>query len=286
MTRLKVWTVIPAVAVALVAGGCVESTTASGPGANGVQLVQSGKLLTCAHLPYVPFQYKDGDQVVGFDVDVVDFAAKKLGVSQQIVDTPFEGITSGADLNSNQCDVVAGAITINDTRAKNFDFTVPYFQATQALLTKTGNDYKSLEDLAGKKVGVQSGTTGESYIKGWNAKHSGNITAVAFEDSALLEAAVKTGQVDASVNDNGILYDYAKKNPDTQVSAEFNTNEQYGFGVRKGNSALLKALNDAITASAGDGSYASAYQKWFGKRPAWKPGDATTSSAPTTTSKG
>ena len=285
MTRLKVWTVIPAVAVALVAGGCVESTTSSAPGADGVQLVQSGKLLTCAHLPYVPFQYKDGDQVVGFDVDVVDFAAKKLNVPQQIIDTPFDGIQSGADLNSSQCDVVAGAITINDTRAKNFDFTVPYFQATQALLTKTGNDYKTLEDLSGKKVGVQSGTTGESYIKGWNAKHGGTITAVAFEDSALLEAAVLTGQVDASINDNGILYDYAKKNPGTQVSAEFNTNEQYGFGVKKGNSALLKVLNDAIKASATDGTYAASYQKWFGKRPTWQPGDAA-SATPTTTTTG
>jgi polar amino acid transport system substrate-binding protein len=137
--------------------------------------------------------------------------------------------------------------------------------------------------LAGKKVGVQTGTTGESYIKGWNAKHGGNITAVAFEDSALLETAVTTGQVDASINDNGILYDYAKKNPGTQVSAEFNTNEQYGFGVRKGNSALLKVLNDAIKASAADGTYAAAYEKWFGKKPAWQPGDAAPA---TTTSKG
>ncbi|MFC0436266.1 ABC transporter substrate-binding protein [Kutzneria buriramensis] len=285
MTRLKVWTVIPAVAVAMVAGGCVESTSTSGPGTDGVQLVQSGKLLTCAHLPYVPFQYKDGDKVVGFDVDVVDFAAKKLNVPQQVIDTPFDGIKSGADLNSSQCDVVAGAITINATRAQNFDFTIPYFEATQALLTKTGNDYKSLDALAGKKVGVQSDTTGEDYIKGWNAKHGGNITAVAFEDSALLEAAVKTGQVDASINDNGILYDYAKKNPDTQVSAEFNTNEQYGFGVKKGNAALLKVLNDAIKASAGDGTYAAAYEKWFGRKPSWQPGDQQPAS-PTTTSKG
>ncbi|HTI22081.1 MAG TPA: transporter substrate-binding domain-containing protein, partial [Kutzneria sp.] len=87
------------------------------------------------------------------------------------------------------------------------------------------------------------------------------------------------------INDNGILYDYAKKNPDTQVSAEFNTNEQYGFGVKKGNAALLKVLNDAIKASTTDGSYAKAYQKWFGKRPSWQPGDAT-SATPTTTSKG
>ena len=104
-------------------------------------------------------------------------------------------------------------MTITEDRQKVLDFSEPYFDATQALLVKKGSPIKGLEDLDGKSVGVQLGTTGADYVRA-NAPKGAKIKE--FEDLALLTTAVKTGQTDAGVNDNGVLFDYVKTNPDTR----------------------------------------------------------------------
>jgi polar amino acid transport system substrate-binding protein len=256
---------LPFVLASGLVAGCT-STKSSGAGAGGskVQLVAQGKLTVCTHLPYAPFQFKKSGKIVGFDVDMMDLVAEKLKVDQKIVDTPWEGIQSGEDLNANKCDAAAAGMTINDVRKKNLDFSAPYFDATQALIAKKGAKYSSLKDLKGKKLGVQASTTGEEYAKKQAPK---DVELVQFEDVALLLTAVKSGQVAAGINDNGVLYDYVKKNPDTDVTAEFDTGEQYGFGVRKGNSALRKEINEALKKAKSDGTYNKIYKKWFGTAP-------------------
>ena len=96
---------------------------------------------------------------------MVDLVAKKLGVEQEIVDTPFEGIQSGEDLNARKCDIAAAAMTITPEREEKIAFSAPYFDADQALLVKKDSGIKSLEDLQGKTLGVQSGTTGKMYAE-------------------------------------------------------------------------------------------------------------------------
>jgi polar amino acid transport system substrate-binding protein len=156
-------------------------------------------------------------------------------------------------------------MTITKDRAKVLDFSDPYFDATQALLVKKGSPIKGLEDLDGKTVGVQLGTTGADYVR---AKAPKGAKIKEFEDLALLTTAVKTGQTDAGVNDNGVLFDYAKTNPDTTVAKEFDTGEHYGFAVAKGqNDKLLKAVNDAIAKAKSDGTYDKLYKKYFGETP-------------------
>ncbi|MED7828426.1 ABC transporter substrate-binding protein [Streptomyces chiangmaiensis] len=251
-----------AAAAILTVAGCT-STKPTAAGGSEIELAKAGKLTTCTHLPYPPFQVKKEGKVVGFDVDLVDLVAKELDVEQEIVDTPFEGIQSGEDLNAGKCDVAAAGMTITDVRKQNLDFGAPYFDATQALITKKGAPYKTLADLKGKTLGVQASTTGEEYAK----KQANGVELRQFEDLALLLTAVKTGQVDAGINDNGVLYDYVKQNPDTEVTAEFNTGEQYGFGVRKGNEALRKKIDEVLEKAKSDGSYDKIYEKWFGTTP-------------------
>lgn len=242
--------------------GCT-STESTGTDGSKVELVNSGKLTTCTHLPYEPFQSRDGDKIVGFDVDLVDLVAKELKVTQEIVDTPFEGIQTGEDLNARKCDVAAAGMTITPVREKNLDFSAPYFDATQALITKKGSDFDSLASLKGKKLGVQQATTGEMYAK----KNGPGVEIVQFEDVALLLTAVKTGQVDAGIQDNGVLFEYARNNPDTEVTAEFDTGEQYGVGIRTGNDALRKEVDKVIKAAQSDGRYDAIYKKWFPAAP-------------------
>lgn len=272
---LSLVALVATVPLALTAcGGSDSGGSGSGGGATaagGVQLVQPGKLLVCTHLSYKPFQFNQDGKTVGFDVDIVDLAAKKLGVTQQIVDIPFEQITSGAVFKAKKCDIAAAGITITDARKQAVAFSAPYFDANQSLLVKKGSGLNSLAALKGKKVGVQTDTTGQDYVKK-NAEANG-YTVVVFDDLPTEVNAVKAGRVDAAVNDNGVLLDFAKDNPDTEVTAEFQTGEHYGIEAPLNDpngTKLLEAINSAVDASRKDGSYDEIYKKWFGTTPGVK----------------
>lgn len=253
--------------VTLLLAGCggSDEEQAGGTGPQ-VDLINAGKLTTCTHLPYQPFQFEQEGKIVGFDVDMVDLVAKELGVEQDIVDTPFEGIQSGEDLNARKCDIAAAAMTITDERKQKIDFSAPYFDANQALLVKKGSGIASLDDLKGKTLGVQSGTTGKMYAEE-NAEPAG-AELKDYEDLALLLSAVKSGQIPAAINDIPVLLDYAKNNPDTEVTAQFETGEQYGFGMKKETSRKLQeVVNRVIERAKSDGTYDRIYEKWFGQKP-------------------
>lgn len=119
--------------------------------AGDVKLVKDGLLTVCTSLPFPPFQdrKKGEDEVKGFDVDIMDIVAKKLGVKQEILDIKFELYEGGAALNTNKCDVAAAGMTITEERKKNIGFSNPYFDETIAFVTKKGAGVK-LDDLAGE----------------------------------------------------------------------------------------------------------------------------------------
>lgn len=246
--------------LAATAAGCAKedsSTTES-----GIVLVEEGTLTICTHLPYEPFEFTKGGEVVGFDPAVLKIAAEAEGLDTKVLDIGWETIVSGEALNTDQCDVGAGAMTINPEREAVMDFTDPYFEATQALMTKTGSGITDLEQLAGKSVAVQDGTTGADYVRE-NAPEGTKI--ISFEDSSLMQQAVRTGKVDAGVNDNGLLNYFVSQNPDVEVITEFKTGESYGFSVKKdGNDELLAAINDGIASD----EYDEVYATWFGDAPA------------------
>lgn len=228
---------------------------------SGVEVVEAGKLTVCTHLPYEPFQYNESGEVVGFDVDLMDLVAEDLDLEQEIVNTPFETIETGQAMATGKCDIAAAGMTITDERDRVIDFSDPYFEATQALLVKKGAGYDSLEALDGKTLGVQVGTTGEQYA---NDNIPEGVEIKVFEDLALLLEAVKSGSIDAAINDNTVLQDYAAKYPETEMTAEFETGEQYGFGVAEGeNAELLDAVNEAFAKAHEDGTYDKLFQQYF-----------------------
>ncbi|GGM95740.1 basic amino acid ABC transporter substrate-binding protein [Thermopolyspora flexuosa] len=232
----------------------------------GVTLVNPGKLTTCTNVPYEPFQFNQDGKVVGFDVDIVDLVAKKLGVTQEILDIDFAAIKSGAALNAGRCDVAAAGMTITEERKQNIDFSVPYFDATQALLAKKGSGITSLEDVKAKglKLGAQASTTGLDYVK------SKGFDPVEYPDSPKELFALQAGQVDVIVQDLPVVLTWLKK-PDVaekfELAASLDTGEQYGIGLKKGNTALLQVVNETIEAAKQDGTYNEIYKKWFGTEP-------------------
>ncbi|MEV4180322.1 ABC transporter substrate-binding protein [Streptosporangium canum] len=254
-------------------GGTTGASTGDGASSNapaaasGPKLVSPGKLTTCTNLPYEPFQFKEGDKVVGFDVDIVDLAAKKLGLKQEIVDIDFAVIKSGAAMAAGKCDVAAAGMTITPERQANIDFSVPYFDATQALLAKKGLGVKTLEEIKAKnlKLGAQASTTGLEYVKkqGLNPKE--------FADSPKELLGLQSGQADVIVQDLPVVLTWLKK-PEIadkfELVGSLDTGEQYGIGLKKGaDPILLKTINDTITTAKSDGTYEQIFVKWFGKKP-------------------
>jgi len=245
-------------ALALTLSACAKDseTTAT---ESGVKVIDEGVLTICTHLPYEPFEFTEGGEVVGFDIDLLKLVAEAEGLTTKVVDTPWETIVSGNALDGGDCDVATGAMTITPEREAVMDFSDPYFEATQALLTKAGSGYASLDDLAGKRIAVQEGTTGETYVK---ENLPEGAKSVSYEDSVLMMEAVNNGQADAGVNDNGLVNYYVAQNPAVEVTTEFTTGEEYGFSVKKdGNPELLEAINEAI---ADRDAYDEVYAKWFG----------------------
>ncbi|GGS53299.1 basic amino acid ABC transporter substrate-binding protein [Planobispora rosea] len=243
------------------------ATTGAPAAAGGAPtLVNPGKLTTCTSLPYPPFQYKEGDKVVGFDVEIVDLAAKKLGVTQEIVDIKFDSIKSGAALNAGKCDVAAAGMTITEERKANLDFSDPYFDEVIAFLSPKGKKVNSIEEVkAGNlRFGVQAATTSLDYAKekGFDPKQ--------FDDAGKQIAALQAGQVDVILQDLPVINDWLKK-PEIAEKFELGgvveTGAQYGIAAKKGSADLVKALNEAIAQAKSDGTYDTIYEKWFGKKP-------------------
>jgi len=264
-----------ALTAALALAACGSDTTGSGgtasasaSAAGGAQLVKPGKLTVCTNIPYEPFQFKDDSgEIVGFDVDIVDLAAKKLGVEQEIVDIDFAVIKSGAAMAAKKCDVAAAGMTITPERQANIDFSEPYFDATQALLAKKGTGATSLEDVKAKglKLGAQASTTGLDYVK------KQGFDPTEYADSAKELLALQAGQADVVVQDLPVVLTWLKK-PDIaekfELIGSLDTGEQYGIGLKKNSDpVLLKTINDEIAKAKSDGTYEKIFVKWFGKKP-------------------
>lgn len=257
-------------ALTLAATGCSKG----GGTASGVKLVKAGQITTCTNLPYPPFQFKKNGKVVGFDIDLVDLAAKKLGVKQEILQIDFDQIKSGAALNAGKCDVAAAGMTILPDRAKHLDFSQPYFDETLALVVKKGSPVKSLDDVKSKniKLGVQADTTSLDM-----AKKKG-LDPLQFKDSGKQLLALQSGRVDAVLQDLPVatgVGGWSDKKSFTSkftVAAKITTGEKYGYAVRKGgNPKLLKTINDELSKAIKDSTWKKTYKKWMRTEPKTTP---------------
>ena len=137
-----------------------------------------------------------------------------------------------------------------------------YSQPATTATTPAASTIKGLADLKGKVLAVQTDTTGQKYAEDHKAEFGYEVKV--FDDLPGTANAVLAGTADAAINDNGVLYDFAKQNPTTKVVAEFDTGEQYGFNASKSNQGVINAVNEALAAAKKDGTYNTIYKKWFG----------------------
>jgi polar amino acid transport system substrate-binding protein len=246
-----------AAAALIMLSACGSSSTTEGPG--GVPLVNAGQLTVCSDLPYPPFDIQKGSDYTGFDLDLMGEIAKGMGVKMKVQDTGFDALQSGLTLNAGQCDIAASAMTITADREKNLDFSKPYYDSQQSLLVPTGSDVKSIDDLSGKKVGVQQGTTGKTYTE-QNAPQDAQI--VSFPSDGEMYQAIKAGQVDALLQDLPVNLVHQQAGG-FQIVQTFSTGEQYGFAVKQGNTELLNAVNQQLSKLRSNGTYDKLYDRYF-----------------------
>lgn len=250
---------------ALVLAGCssdADTPSATGTQATsgaGVELVRDGVLTVCTNPPFAPFEFLEGDETVGLDMDITAEIAKDLGVTQNVITVGFDAMESGAALNTGQCDVVATGLSITDERKQNIDFSEPYFNADLGLLVKAGSDITSVDDLEGKKISVQKATVGDDWVT------AEGLTGVQFDDLGLQVQAVKTGQVDATVNDFAVLGTYVGDG--LELVATIPTEDTYGLAVKKGNSELLAKVNATLERIKTDGTWVKIHTDRIGVAP-------------------
>lgn len=244
-----------------------NSTSSAG---EGIELVNPGTLTVCTHLPYKPFEFINEERdVVGFDVALAQLLADKLGTDLQVVSIGWSLITSGAVFAADKCDIAMGGATITEKRAEAVLFSDPYFSATQVLMVKKDSGISGLADLKGKRLAVQTATTGQVYAK-QHADKNGYIMVV-YADLALLTTAVSSGAVAAAIQDSGPLIEYTQSHPETMIAAEFDTGEHYGFMTQKNDASskkLMNLFNQALAQAQKSGKYDELYEKWFGRAPA------------------
>ena len=248
--------------VALALAGC---SSTDNPGAdNTLGTIKAGTLTVCSDAPFPPFEVEDASSpsgYSGFDLDLMQAIADKLDLKMVVMDTDFDVLQSGAPLAAGNCDVGASALTITDDRKANQDFSDPYYDSLQSLLAAKTSGISSLADMAGKNLGVQAGSTGQTYAQS-NAPAAASL--VSFPSDGEMWPALQAGQVDALLQDFPVNNQHAKDNSSYVIVAKYATDEQYGFSMAKGkNPALLQAINDALSDLHDDGTYDTLYAEYF-----------------------
>lgn len=223
------------------------------------RIMQNKKLLVGTDATYPPFESKDAEtgKIVGFDMDLMDAICDKLGVKCEYIVVPFDGIISG--LNNNKYDAVISAFTITPERENIIDFSHPYYQASQSIAVRLDEEkINSLDDLKGKRIGVQLGTTGELL-----AKKIEGAKIISFDNIGAAFIDLENGKLDAIVNDKPTSQRIIAFKGNAKIVGPDLSSENYGIAVRKGEERLLEAINNALTSLQFSGKLEDLNKKWF-----------------------
>ncbi|KGK87246.1 ABC transporter substrate-binding protein [Clostridium sp. HMP27] len=230
--------------------------------ANALESVKTQKKLRIGlEDTYPPLEFRDSkNELVGFDIDLSKEIAKKLGVEADFILTEFGGLTMA--LNAGKFDVGISAISITEKRAKEVDFSEPYVKGGQVIVVKKGTtDIKSVNDLKGKVVGTQLGTTGEEAAK----KVEGIKEIKTYDKATQPFHDLEIGRLSAVVVDEFVGRYYLSKEKDKFEVAVVLDQEPIGIAFKKGEKELQEAVQKAVNELKADGTMSKLSEKWFGE---------------------
>lgn len=217
---------------------------------------------------FAPMGFRDeSGEITGFDVDLAKEVVKRIG--KEVIFQPIDWSMKETELNSNNIDFIWNGYTITDKRKEKLDFSEPYLNNRQVIVTLSNSDIKSKSDLKGKKVGAQNESSAvvamEKEAELYASFDGGN--AVTYEDNNQALMDLESGRIDAVVADEILVRYYIKlKGEDKfKVLDEDYGKEQYGIGIRKGDSKTVEAVNNALNKIKEDGTMKEISEKWFGE---------------------
>ncbi len=238
--------------ISIALSGCVEET--------------ENKIIIGTSADYPPFEYVEGGEIVGFDIEMVTTLLENLDYTVEVQDIGFDSLIPS--LQSGKIDVIAAAMTITDERDQQIDFSDPYYESDQSVLTLvvSGFEISGIDDLTNLKVGVQTGTTGELWV--WD--NLINITNATMTDDQLKRYDTYTlavldldnGNIDAIVLDKPVGYAFAE-DEDREVAYAEVTGEFLGLGVQEGNIELVEGLNEELEKLIGSEEWNALLTKYF-----------------------
>jgi ABC-type amino acid transport substrate-binding protein len=250
---------ISAIAVAGCGGG--DSTTGGGTSAAGGGGGGGEPLTVGSDIPYPPFEQGKSGNYTGFDIELMEAIGERIGRTPEFQDTSFETIFR--DVQQGKFEAVISAATITEEREKAVDFSNPYYLSEQAVLVKEGSSIKSLEDLEGKTVAVQQGTTGQELAK----EEIGGSEIRPYPEGPDAVNALKAGTVEGVVIDAPVAQNAVEKSGGVEIAEKVPTEEEYGIAVAQGNTELLEEINKGLEEVLSDGTYKTIYEKWFSLEP-------------------
>lgn len=240
--------------VASSASSAAASTSAA---AGELTTVEAGKLTMATNAAFPPYEMTtDSGEFEGIDIETAQAIADKLGLELQIDDMDFDAAL--LSVQQGKADIVMAGVTVTDERKAVMDFSDSYATGIQSIIVPEGSDIASPDDLAGKKIGTQRGTTGYIYC----SDDFGDENVVAYDDGLTAVQALNNGQVDAVVIDNAPAKEFIAANPGLKILDTSYAEEDYAIGMAK-NSPLEDAVNSVLEELKADGTLQAIVDKYI-----------------------
>lgn len=220
--------------------------------------VEPGKLIMSTNAAFPPYEMTtDSGEFEGIDIETAQAIADKLGLELQIDDMDFDAALLA--VQQGKADMVMAGVTVTDERQNVMDFTDSYATGIQSIIVKEDSDIASVDDLAGKKIGTQRGTTGYLYC----SDDFGDENVVAYDNGLTAVQMLNNGQVDCVVIDNAPAKEFIAANPGLKLLDTAYVEEDYAIGVGKGNTELKDAINTALEELKADGTLQAIVDKYI-----------------------
>ena len=244
-------------AASSVASSAAASSEAASAAATELTTVEAGKLTMATNAAFPPYEMTtDAGEFEGIDIETAQAIADKLGLELQIDDMDFDAAL--LSVQQGKADIVMAGVTVTDERKAVMDFSDSYATGIQSIIVPNDSDIASPDDLAGKKIGTQRGTTGYIYC----SDDFGDDAVVAYDNGLTAVQALNNGQVDAVVIDNAPAKEYVAANPGLKVLDTSYAEEDYAIGMAKG-SSLEAAVNAALEELKADGTLQAIVDKYI-----------------------
>lgn len=264
--KRKLWSFISIVAIMLlVVSGCSSNSTSTSTTTEDP--LEDGVLSVAVDDTYLPMEFRDDENnLVGFDIDLIEALGEKLGVETDIQTVAWDGIFTG--LEANQYDVIISSTSITPERQQSYSQSDPYISNGIVIVSNANTDEKAdtFEELDGKTVGVQIETSADIAAQKLLEETGADVTIKQYDGMLDAFAALEGQQIDYVITDVGVAEYYANQSPEvfTITTDEPFTNEPIGVTATKENVELIEKINEALKELHEDGTLTKISEKWFG----------------------